>query len=684
MSTIGPSSWLALGAGVVFGWLAVPGPHLYDSPALVAGAWDLAATYPPGQPLHALLGRLAAVALPLGPVPWRVALLSAAGETAAAWVTGLVARELLHGAGIGGRWTEHARLAATVGALVAPPLVRQALRVEVYGPALALTAAGMLALVRWCRHDGNGHARLRVGALYAGLVTALHPPHAFAVVLWGLAVGLGARREILRRPRGLAWTMLGFVAGTATFLLLPLRELAGAHQWGEAATLDGLLRYVSGAPYHRNLGSGFAPEALFGAARCVLLAAGSGACAGVVVWALGSFRPGAPRRRFRLAVLAAAVLLVLPAALQPMDARIPDRVAYAAPAVVALLALGAAGFVASGRRWLSIGGLALVSVHPLALAALPHSIEVRSEALETLASSFVESPPPRAVALVTSDLATFGWRMAQSVDGARPDVAALPTGTIGEPWQWRALAAHPAIGGDPPPLSPPTDRAGLIRRAIARVGEQVAIASEKRHSGLGATHIVGPYVVRSPRSPSRSDGFRVAMSEARPFFGVTDGDAGNVGALLRNVALNRARRLLDAGRGNEALALHRLVLDWLPAEQRDLLEVDATAARPPIPVVHDPEALFDASAEDAVREAAVALWRSGRAGEATVLLRGQAARGDPRALLQLGWMALAEGRTDAARRALAAFEAADGSHRLEAGALRRTLAMDPRPDGETL
>ncbi len=672
MRTVSPSTWVALAAGTAFAWLAVPGPHLYDSPALVAGAWDLAATYPPGQPLHALLGRAVAVALPLGPIPWRVALLSAAGEAASAWLAGRLAVELLRDETVSARALVAARLAATVGALLAPPLLRQALRVEVYGPALAVTAYGLVALVRWTRRDGE--AWLRVGALCAALAAALHPPHGFAVVLWGVAAAVVVRRDVWRRPRALGWTTVAFVAGMSVFALLPVRELAGVEQWGEPTTLSGFWRYVSGAPYHGNLG-GSVEGTVLGAALYVLGAAGAGACLGAVLLAARR----TPARAVRLSALVALALLVVPASLQEMDARIPDRAAYAGPAVIALLALGAAGFVATpSRRWITVAGLLLLALHPGALVQVPASVAIRTGALETLVGSFTDAPPPRAVVLVSSDVGTLGWRMARSVDGARPDVGLLPTGTIGEGWQWRSASSHPALAG-PPPLSPPTDREGLIERAIARVDDRVPISSEKRRPGLDRVSIAGPYVLRPPRPPPGHDVVDVAMSEAGPFFSREDGDPGNVGSLLRNVALNRGRRLVDAGRGEEALALYAHVLAWLPADERALLAPGgAGVVGGPLPVAHDPEALFEASREDAVREAAAALWRVGRGERAAALLEAQSVRGDPRALLQLAWMALADGRTEAARQAVEAFEAGAGARAEETRALRHALTSAGR------
>ena len=44
------------------------GPHLYDAGELVAAAWTLGASHPPGQPLHALLAHVLTW-LPLGPIP---------------------------------------------------------------------------------------------------------------------------------------------------------------------------------------------------------------------------------------------------------------------------------------------------------------------------------------------------------------------------------------------------------------------------------------------------------------------------------------------------------------------------------------------------------------------------------------------------------------------------------------
>ncbi|MGB0680566.1 MAG: protein O-mannosyl-transferase family, partial [Polyangiales bacterium] len=70
------------------------GPHLFDSGELVAAAWQLQGSHPPGQPLHALLGHGLAQ-LSLGPVSWRIAWLSWLLTLATALATGQLARTLV-------------------------------------------------------------------------------------------------------------------------------------------------------------------------------------------------------------------------------------------------------------------------------------------------------------------------------------------------------------------------------------------------------------------------------------------------------------------------------------------------------------------------------------------------------------------------------------------------------------
>ncbi|MCA9529422.1 MAG: DUF2723 domain-containing protein, partial [Myxococcales bacterium] len=85
-------------------WLVVPasalvcavgaGYQLYDAGELTAAAFELGGSHPPGQPLHALVAHVLGL-LPLGPYVFRVALLSVAGETLAAALTGRLCAALI-------------------------------------------------------------------------------------------------------------------------------------------------------------------------------------------------------------------------------------------------------------------------------------------------------------------------------------------------------------------------------------------------------------------------------------------------------------------------------------------------------------------------------------------------------------------------------------------------------------
>lgn len=670
-----PSAALAIVAGAVLAWHASAGPHLYDAGGLVAAASDLAGSHPPGQPLHAIVAHALARFFPFGPFPWRVALASAIGEATAAFVAGRICALLLTQTPTRPWMREAAAVATAFAVLVAPPMLRQSMRPEVYGLAAALTLASIHQLLAWSFGE---RAALRRAALLAGLAAAVHPPHALAAILAGVAVVIVARRDVVRDRRALAITAVVFVVGLAPYLLLPVRGAAGVLQWGDATTLGDLIAYVTGAPYHANLGAG--THGLLANAFDVAVygawAAGLLPLAGVP---LAAHRvPGEPDSGVwaRRAAVLAIPLVAIAAMLQPLDTRVPDHVAYVGPAVALLVATSVAGVVRWRRRIARPALGALIALNIPALASVPDTIGADSPALETLAGVAVEAPPSRALVLVSSDLVTLSWRMARAVEDARPDVALLPVGTIREPWQWRPLASHPAFDGTPAEAEGSTPRDRLVAGAIGESNGRVAVVSEKAFESLPPSTIVGMYFVSDEDAPSSHVAEEWTSHALAEIAHAPEGDGGALGAALRNVMLNRARRLMAAGHPDEALAIHAALVGSLPGGARATLDVPdriAILPRSAPPTVHDPEALFLASPEDAVREAAVALWQVGLGEQAGDLLEAQLARGDARALLQHGWLLLSSGDLPGARRALDRFMAIAPELRPEAGLLRRAL-----------
>lgn len=658
------------------------GPHLFDAGELAAAAWQLSGSHPPGQTVHALVAHVACL-LPVGPIPARIALVSVICLWTAAVLAARAARMLCRRLSLDGV-ADWAATATAVSVMLAPPLVRQATRVEVYTLALALFAWSALELLRWA-FDGERAPLLRA-ALIAGLCASVHPPHALAAVLLGAVIAVGMRREVLRQPGTLAaaaaFTLLSLAATTA---YLPVRAAVGAAMWGDPTTASGLLAYVSGATFQHNTfvqqDSGYG-TALLAYARHATVSLGVLPLLSAL-WLLS--RPS-PAPTLARVLLAAAALGVAAAAIQPLLTNIPDVVAYLGPTLLLIAIGGSVGFAhlvshaAGGARVLAIVAMALSALNP---AAWPRVLSVANAdlpALETLGGSLTETPPPRALTITTTDFAGASWMMAQAIDGARPDVALFLSGFVTSSWQWRQLARHPALDGKPQRGQGRGAREaymdGLLRTAIGAI----PVALETDTPGVQAASVAGPYVVLRAVLPSAdTPGERLVGTIATDRQRGPPGDHGSGDAIVRQYELGRARRLMVRGQTPQALTGFVRASAPLPDELRALAVsatgTDARAARPPIPVITEPRR-FTASAGDAQRELSVSLWRVGETEGAQRLLRWQLGKGDPRALLQLAWLSAAAGERAAATKALNGFIEAAPSLAHEAAELRAQLGKN--------
>ena len=317
------------------------GPHLYDAGELVTAAWSLGGSHPPGQPLHALLAHFAAL-LPLGPIPARIALFSTACAIAAAWLAARFARELALDLGAPRADAELGAAAGALSVLIAEPVLRQALRVEVYALAIALTLGAALALLQWAR-AADVRALWRA-AFLAGLAAAVHPPHALAIALAAAGFAACQRALLTRKPvRVIAGSVVFGLLGTCAYGYLPARAAAGASMWGDATNLHGLWSYVSAKAYAQNVLPA-ANRSLLGVVfdhfAFVLqqggVAAWSGAFAAIALVAQ-------PASRVLLGAATASALALLAACIMPLELRNPDNVAYIAPcSTLAFATAGAA------------------------------------------------------------------------------------------------------------------------------------------------------------------------------------------------------------------------------------------------------------------------------------------------------------------------------------------------------
>lgn len=629
---------------------------LFDTGELAAAAWELGGSHPPGQPLHALLAHAAAF-IPLGSISFRMALPSLVGVLGTCWVAFLITERVLEGANEAPpRLVALAPHAAALGLLFSPPLLRQATRVEVYGPALCLISLSLLFLVDWAR----GRPRLPLAALSAGLGAALHPPLAIVPLLVGALFLVTTRRDAFRSP-ALLWATLSCVLGLAVFVYLPIRGSADVRFWGDPTSWEGFVDYV-GASAYPYIFEGTERSRLEIASDAFAHIARSASFlpfVGLALFPIASARRGGEHGRLGPLLAVAALLAIAPAPLQPFTEQSPDYVAYLTPALVLLFALGSAGFAlsAGGRLGPVAAGVALVitAANPLSSSEARALADGDQPVLETLGSALTEAPPPRALVVTTTDFAGSTWLMARAVDGARPDVAIVAQGLITSSWHWRWLAAHPAYDGTPIRGEGRTPPDAYLEGAVAHGSERVAVAAESSLPLRVVPRIDGVYLLAAEGTPALYGERLMPVVDGELDRDVM-GDHDVAGAVVRRYQVDRMERLARLGRGDEVpLALGR-ALHFLPASQRS--ELEGMGPPPPVSRIHwvrDPDS-FLVSKEDLVRYAARRLAESGEPRGASTLLEAQLGRGDARALLQLGWLSATFGDVGGARSALMAFD----------------------------
>ncbi|MFO0683223.1 MAG: DUF2723 domain-containing protein [Sandaracinus sp.] len=633
---------LALLAAAVFAAFALgadAGPHPFDAGELAAAAARLGGSHAPGQPLHALLGWTVHW-LPLGSFVLRLSWLSAAGAALASYAA---ARTVLTWAGA----APHARVLAACAAIaiaLTPAVVRNAMRPEVYTPALACVLLAAWALAARAQGERSG---LRVAAILAGLAFALHPPHAIAIAGMALVHALAKRPSM--RELGSA-VLLGALTTAALIAYLPLRGAAGAPCWGDPTSAAGLWAYVSGAAYRRNLGTQGGD--VIDVARYLLFFGGG---LPVVAIALSA------RARALWPAWASALLAMVAALLQPLEERNPDNVAYDAPAL-ALIVIAAAATLAtrseSAPRWAWAG--ALVPLPALA-ASLAGGFLASADApvLETLAFEAASAPSPRALVVTRTDFVAGAMMQSLEVDALRPDLAHFVEGLSTSSWHWRALARHPLFDGTPRRGRGAGAHEAYVDGVLALAAGQLEIDVESASTVAGEGTLRGLYLVRPPLGAGRglderSTAERTMGAIASTLARGPAGDHDAHGQIVRFVVLSRAPLLVARGRGARA----RSELRWAApgADEGRAVIADGPLAASPADVVHDPR-WFLAAPGDGLRAVAVLAAASGHPAEATRALGAQQAAGDDLALAQLAALQLHDGLLAPARTSFAAFRA---------------------------
>ncbi|MEZ4409795.1 MAG: DUF2723 domain-containing protein [Polyangiales bacterium] len=468
-----PPAWaadLAFALPAALGLLGAGGSMgFFDAPELATSAMGVGVTHPPGHPLWVAVSALARM-LPLGPVPFRVALMSGlclglTGRLAFGFTHRLARASLAESPALH-RWAAPLALGAALLSVLGVAPFAQATRVEVYALA-GLLGVALLAASR--APSLSPAARARASVLLHALGGANH--HFIAITtapaaLWALGDRL-RRGGFTALRRGLIpWAVLG-VIGLLPYALLPLRARAAA-SIVRVRTVGDLWWTVTARAFQKNIGAGV-PGTFGENLLDVLDWAGTsltpfGLLAAVGgLWFVVRRRDEAARdtRDDALALALVAFAGVAARASLGFVAHNPDAAGYLVPAVVALGALGA-GF--SSRALAAIANAppapegpsraaravlvaALVAAPslafaPAALSAWRATAPDRGDAPEVITASAWSSVPPRATVLAYAPETAFRLRYAAQVEGERPDVSLVMVPFLPWPGATNALLAR--------------------------------------------------------------------------------------------------------------------------------------------------------------------------------------------------------------------------------------------------
>lgn len=423
--------WVAF---VVFLAFASPGHYWLDSGEIGASGFELGVMHPPGAPGYALLLR-AATTIPLGSIGFRMAVLSSL--LGAATVGGLVA--LLRDRGV------HPWIAVGAAAWLAAgwTFSRQARVVEIYtlqGALMVVVMWGFLPL----REGEVGTRRRLIGTMAAVWSVWCFGDARLALVLpvvVGWAVALRRRRPWAR------WAPLCVLAASAVVISIPLASVrAPVTDWGDPDTLVAFWDHIMASSIRNAYAEQIWPSTgAMWRLNVEAVLAGLSEDLGPVGPTLGlcavvglAWRPEPAAGDQRVAALLAwlvGVELLYAVAINPMG--VADRQTGLITAL--LLAVAVAELA---RRHVQPRGRAVWAVVPLLFVVLALPAALRTA--EDLENTDTWGPPswtrgalgqlpPGTLVLSQSDDLAAGLVSAQVVEGARPDVVAVPAQHLYKP-----------------------------------------------------------------------------------------------------------------------------------------------------------------------------------------------------------------------------------------------------------
>ncbi|MFH1263095.1 MAG: DUF2723 domain-containing protein [Pseudomonadota bacterium] len=424
------ASFLPFFVGIYPGW--------FDSGELSLAAQSLGVAHPSGHPLYTMAGNLGTL-FPAGSVAFRTSLFSVLSVATGIVCLARVVEEISD-VKSDSKWDLSIRmvLAVLVGLLVSthPSLGLQSARTEVYAPAFALEALGLLLLVLSGRHKSI--RILYAAGFVTGLTLSLQPLLGLTLVPPFFWTALTLKSHSWQRT-ATACLFVGF--GLMVCLYLPLRAATNPTiDWDHPTTLSRFyfeltardFRQFFHVPISGKAYSGLGHGEFWKLIRPVDLVF-------VLLGGFAAFRLAGIKQAgilFWTVVSALGVWLSKEFSLRNPDAQ--GYFAFPAALFICLAIIGATPLLCGRHRYTKVAFLAalllIVAVRSISLSDGIRSWRADGAEEADLLSSHLDRAPSRAVLLLGSDHWVFPVWYRSYVEGRRPDVAILAQALLRASW----------------------------------------------------------------------------------------------------------------------------------------------------------------------------------------------------------------------------------------------------------